>query len=48
MHATVDLGGQTRFGPDVEWVEDPGMSVFGGEGAGGLEVVGWMVGWLVG
>ena len=21
VHATVDLGGQVRFGPDVEWVE---------------------------
>ena len=21
MHATVDLGGQVRFGPDVEWVD---------------------------
>ncbi len=23
VHVTVDLGGQARFGPDVEWVEDP-------------------------
>jgi L-2-hydroxyglutarate oxidase LhgO len=22
VHATIDLGGQVRFGPDVEWVED--------------------------
>jgi len=22
IHATVDLGGQVRFGPDVEWVDD--------------------------
>lgn len=23
VHATVDLAGRVRFGPDVEWVEDP-------------------------
>ena len=23
VHATVDLGGQVRFGPDVEWVDNP-------------------------
>lgn len=23
IHATLDLSGQARFGPDVEWVEDP-------------------------
>ena len=23
VHATIDLTGQTRFGPDVEWVQDP-------------------------
>jgi L-2-hydroxyglutarate oxidase LhgO len=22
VHLTIDLGGQTRFGPDVEWIED--------------------------
>jgi hypothetical protein len=30
VHATVDLGGQTRFGPDVEWVDDPGKIVKNG------------------
>jgi L-2-hydroxyglutarate oxidase LhgO len=24
IHATIDLGGQARFGPDVQWVEGPG------------------------
>ncbi len=24
IHATIDLAGQVRFGPDVEWVEDAG------------------------
>lgn len=33
VHATVDLGGQTRFGPDVEWVDDPGKGK-GREGEG--------------
>lgn len=23
VHATIDLGNQVRFGPDVEWVDDP-------------------------
>ena len=23
VHLTLDLGGQARFGPDVEWVDDP-------------------------
>jgi L-2-hydroxyglutarate oxidase LhgO len=23
VHLTLDLGGQARFGPDVEWVSDP-------------------------
>jgi L-2-hydroxyglutarate oxidase LhgO len=23
VHATLDLGGQTRFGPDVQWVDSP-------------------------
>ena len=23
VHLTLDLGGQARFGPDVEWVESP-------------------------
>jgi L-2-hydroxyglutarate oxidase LhgO len=24
VHLTLDLGGQARFGPDVQWVDDPG------------------------
>lgn len=27
VHATIDLGGQTRFGPDVEWVAAPDYAV---------------------
>jgi L-2-hydroxyglutarate oxidase LhgO len=27
IHLTLDLGGQARFGPDVEWVERPGYDV---------------------
>lgn len=27
VHATIDLGGQTKFGPDVEWVESIDYSV---------------------
>ena len=23
MHLTIDLGGQAKFGPDVEWVQSP-------------------------
>ena len=23
MHLTIDLGGQAKFGPDVQWVESP-------------------------
>jgi len=27
VHLTIDLGGQARFGPDVEWVSEPDYSV---------------------
>ena len=27
IHATIDLGGQVRFGPDVEWVDAPDYEV---------------------
>ncbi len=27
VHITIDLGGQARFGPDVEWVEEIGYDV---------------------
>lgn len=27
IHATLDLDGTTRFGPDVEWVHEPGYNV---------------------
>jgi L-2-hydroxyglutarate oxidase LhgO len=27
IHATLDLGGRTRFGPDVEWIEAPDYAV---------------------
>ena len=26
-HSTLDLGGQTKFGPDVSWVDDPDYEV---------------------
>jgi len=26
-HSTLDLGGQTKFGPDVEWVDEPDYTV---------------------
>jgi L-2-hydroxyglutarate oxidase LhgO len=27
VHVTIDLGGQARFGPDVEWIETIGYDV---------------------
>lgn len=27
VHLTLDLGGQARFGPDVEWIEAPGPDI---------------------
>ena len=27
VHITVDLGGQARFGPDVEWIDEIGYAV---------------------
>jgi L-2-hydroxyglutarate oxidase LhgO len=27
VHLTLDLGGQARFGPDVEWISEPGYHV---------------------
>lgn len=27
IHSTLDLGGQTKFGPDVSWVEEPNYEV---------------------
>jgi L-2-hydroxyglutarate oxidase LhgO len=36
VHATLDLGGQCRFGPDVEWLEDlNGADLNGGDPNGG-------------
>ena len=32
VHLTIDLGGQAKFGPDVQWVDDPDRSA-GGSGA---------------
>ena len=34
MHLTLDLGGQARFGPDVEWVEREEYDVDLGRAAG--------------
>jgi L-2-hydroxyglutarate oxidase LhgO len=33
IHATIDLGGQVRFGPDVEWIERPSYEVDPGRAA---------------
>ena len=33
IHATIDLAGQVRFGPDVEWVEHPSYEVDPGRAA---------------
>lgn len=33
VHLTLDLGGQARFGPDVEWVETPNLDVDPARGA---------------
>ena len=27
IHLTIDMGGQAKFGPDVEWIDQPGYSV---------------------
>ncbi len=27
VHLTIDLGGQAKFGPDVEWIDSPGYDV---------------------
>jgi len=27
VHLTLDLGGQARFGPDVEWLDEPGENI---------------------
>ncbi|WP_293853430.1 NAD(P)/FAD-dependent oxidoreductase [uncultured Alsobacter sp.] len=34
VHLTIDLGGQARFGPDVEWIEEPNYDVDPARGAG--------------
>ncbi len=34
VHLTLDLGGQARFGPDVEWIERPDYDVDIGRAAG--------------
>lgn len=35
VHLTIDLGGQAKFGPDVQWVDDPGdLTVDPGRGDG--------------
>ena len=33
IHATIDLGGQVRFGPDVEWIDRPSYEVDPGRAA---------------
>lgn len=39
IHATLDMGGGTRFGPDVEWVNDIGYEVDPGRAATFAEAV---------
>ena len=39
IHFTLDLGGQARFGPDVEWVDAPGYDVDPAKGPGFQEAV---------
>lgn len=39
VHITIDLGGQARFGPDVEWIETPGYDVDPGRCAGFYDAV---------
>jgi L-2-hydroxyglutarate oxidase LhgO len=34
VHLTIDLGGQARFGPDVEWIDAPAYDVDPARGAG--------------
>jgi L-2-hydroxyglutarate oxidase LhgO len=34
VHLTIDLGGQARFGPDVEWIEEPTYDVDPARGEG--------------
>jgi L-2-hydroxyglutarate oxidase LhgO len=34
VHLTIDLGGQARFGPDVEWIDEPRYDVDGARAAG--------------
>jgi len=34
VHLTLDLGGQARFGPDVEWIDQPDYAVDIGRAAG--------------
>jgi L-2-hydroxyglutarate oxidase LhgO len=39
VHATLDLGGQVRFGPDVEWVERPSYDVDPSRAAGFYDAI---------
>jgi L-2-hydroxyglutarate oxidase LhgO len=34
VHLTIDLGGQARFGPDVEWIDEPQYDVDGARADG--------------
>ncbi len=34
VHLTIDLGGQARFGPDVEWIDEPRYDVDGARADG--------------
>lgn len=39
VHLTLDLGGQARFGPDVEWVEQPDYQVDPGRAGAFAEAI---------
>lgn len=39
VHATLDLGGQVRFGPDVEWVDRPSYDVDPSRAAGFYDAI---------
>lgn len=34
IHLTLDLAGRTRFGPDVEWLDEPHFAVDAGKASG--------------
>jgi L-2-hydroxyglutarate oxidase LhgO len=39
MHVTLDLAGEARFGPDVQWIEDIDYGIDGARKAGFAEAI---------